>query len=58
MTLFPLIVLAVALAIPAGAQDNVTMTDAVADTNAPAVAELPASAATLSGPLVLTNGYP
>jgi hypothetical protein len=54
---FPLIVLALALAIPAVAQDNNTITNPVADTNAPAVAGLPASAATLTAPLVLTNGY-
>ena len=53
---FSLIALALALAIPAVAQDNITLTNAVADTNAPAVAELTASNATLTAPLMLTNG--
>ena len=61
---FSLIVLALALAIPAMAQDNITLTNAVADTNAlvvadtnaPAAADLSASAATLTAPLMLTNG--
>ena len=60
---FSLIALALALAIPAVAQDNITLTNAaadtnalvVADTNAPAAAELTASAATLTAPLVLTT---
>ena len=52
---FSLIALALALAIPAVAQDNITLTNAVADTNAPAVAELTASAATLTAPLMLTT---
>ena len=70
---FSLIALALALAIPALAQNNITLTNAVADTNAlvvadtnalvvadtnaPAAAELTASAATLTAPLMLTNGY-
>ena len=57
MNNFLLIVLTLALAIPALAQDNITITNTLADTNAPAVVELPASAATLTAPLVLTNGY-
>ena len=74
---FPLIALALALAIPAVAQNNTTnvavdtigitfgsktmviellSTNVVADTNAPAAAELSASAAALTAPLMLTNG--
>ena len=62
MKQFPSIVLACTLAIPAFAQDATT--NATANTSQPASAEtqsrgqsFPASAATLTAPLVLTNDY-
>ena len=57
MKLFSAVLLAGAFAFPTLAQNSATNAAAAVKKIGPPVAVLPASAAVLSGPMVLTNGY-